>query len=113
MKALVFQNKVIEIKETDFPVSPEMKWVDVDDKVEVGFLYDGQDFTNPKQNLEITWQTIRAQRNQILLRSDWTQIGDSPLKDNKAWLDYRQSLRDITETFNSPTDVVWPEAPNA
>jgi hypothetical protein len=28
-----------------------------------------------------------------------------------AWKTYRQSLRDITDTYTSLDDVVWPEKP--
>jgi hypothetical protein len=46
MKALILNNKVVDIKENQFPVSNEMTWVECDNTVEVGFNYDGTTFTN-------------------------------------------------------------------
>jgi len=31
--------------------------------------------------------------------------------DKEAWATYRQTLRDIPQTFASPADVIWPTAP--
>jgi hypothetical protein len=61
----------------------------------------------------ITWEIIRAQRNEFLRQSDWTQLPDAPLtkEQNVAWKTYRQSLRDIPNTFSTPESVKWPEAP--
>lgn len=44
-------------------------------------------------------------RNQRLYETDWTQVADSPLSNEKKaqWAVYRQHLRDIT---NNPN---WPE----
>ena len=57
-KALIFENRVIEIAEKEFPVASEFRWVDLKDstKVEVGFNYDGQNFNNPLSLEEIKKQ---------------------------------------------------------
>ena len=54
------------------------------------------------------WNVIRAERNKLLIESDWTQLPDAPV-DAAAWATYRQALRDITEQAN-PFSIVWPEA---
>jgi hypothetical protein len=56
---------------------------------------------------------LRGMRNQMLTDTDWTQGADSPLTDSQktSWATYRQSLRDITDTYTSLDDVVWPEKP--
>jgi hypothetical protein len=61
----------------------------------------------------LTWDDIRLQRDSLLGASDWTQVADAPLTaaDRQAWADYRQALRDVPQDFDSPDDVVWPEAP--
>lgn len=60
-----------------------------------------------------TWEEIRAQRDQLLIQSDWTTLPDAQPKPNKeAWLTYRQTLRDITKTYSSPEAVVWPTKPS-
>lgn len=47
----------------------------------------------------------RDQRNELLRESDWTQLPDAPV-DQQRWAIYRQQLRDLDMT--SP---VWPEQP--
>jgi hypothetical protein len=55
------------------------------------------------------WPVIRAERNKLLVESDWTQLPDAPV-DAAAWATYRQALRDITTQAN-PFTIVWPESP--
>ena len=50
---------------------------------------------------------VRAQRDQLLSQSDWTQVADSPV-DKAAWATYRQALRDVPEQPGFPWNVVWP-----
>ena len=62
------------------------------------------------------WETIRLQRNELLNKSDWTQLNDSPLSDSKKqeWATYRQSLRDLPDTYqsvNNIADVIFPTMP--
>lgn len=54
---------------------------------------------------------IRLDRNTLLVKSDWTQMPDSPLsqEQKQAWADYRQALRDITT--QDIDNIVWPEKP--
>ena len=61
----------------------------------------------------LTWDTIRAQRNQLLAQSDWTQLADAPLtqEQKNAWAVYRQVLRDVPSSFATPEEVVWPTTP--
>lgn len=54
--------------------------------------------------------SVRAQRNQLLTESDWTQLNDSPV-DKAGWATYRQSLRDISAQDGFPWNVVWPAKP--
>lgn len=63
----------------------------------------------------ITWQRIRRKRDYLLTESDWTQVTDNGMDPALVaeWKSYRQSLRDITETFSAPDLVVWPVAPGA
>jgi hypothetical protein len=55
------------------------------------------------------WTVIRAERNALLVASDWTQVADAPV-DAVAWAVYRQALRDITEQTD-PFNIVWPIPP--
>ena len=56
---------------------------------------------------------LRLERNQKLADCDWvvvraTEMGEDVPADWKA---YRQDLRDITESYQSLEDVVWPTQP--
>jgi len=53
--------------------------------------------------LENSWATLRAERDSLLVSSDWTQGNDSPLSDGakSEWAIWRQKLRDIPETYAS------------
>jgi hypothetical protein len=57
------------------------------------------------------WNVIRAERNKLLVASDWTQLPDAPA-DAAAWATYRQALRDVTNQAN-PFTIVWPESPSS
>lgn len=60
--------------------------------------------------LDAAWQSIRATRDQLLKQSDWTQLAD--VASSPAWVIYRQTLRDITDIFESPELVIWPDKPS-
>jgi len=52
---------------------------------------------------------LREVRNQMLAETDWWVLPDNT--STQAQLDYRQALRDITNTYSSLDNVVWPEKP--
>tara|TARA_Y100000385_G_scaffold258402_1_gene286386 strand:- start:328 stop:582 length:255 start_codon:yes stop_codon:yes gene_type:complete len=66
---------------------------------------------------------LRIERDRLLAESDWTQMPDSPLTDSQktSWATYRQSLRDMTETYSTvpltdkgrmdETKITWPTKP--
>jgi hypothetical protein len=67
-------------------------------------------------NSEALYNIIRRQRDSNLYACDWTQLGDSPLTENKKqeWSVYRQELRDLPQNQPSLTsleEVVWPTPP--
>jgi len=53
---------------------------------------------------------VRAERNNMLKDSDWTQVADAPV-DKAAWATYRQALRDVTAQAGFPWTIIWPDAP--
>jgi hypothetical protein len=59
------------------------------------------------------WRKIRKQRNQLLKDSDYIMVSDAPITAEKKeeWETYRQSLRDIPQTFSNPDDVTYPDKP--
>ena len=58
------------------------------------------------------WVRIRRKRTRYLTETDWTQLPDSPLTNQKQteWQIYRQALRDITSQL-SPFSISWPTSP--
>ena len=52
---------------------------------------------------------IRQQRNKLLAETDWTANSDVTMTTEMA--NYRQALRDITNTYTSLDTVVWPTKP--
>ena len=67
----------------------------------------------PAEGTEITWDTIRAKRDQLIADSDWTMIPGATV-DQAAWAAYRQVLRDLPQTYaaTGPESVVWPVEPS-
>lgn len=61
----------------------------------------------------VKWEIVRHVRNQLLADCDWTQLPDADLTEQEvqAWRDYRQALRNITDSFNTPEQVQLPEKP--
>jgi hypothetical protein len=56
---------------------------------------------------------LRAERNAKLAETDWEIVMHKEKGTNipTALKTYRQALRDITDTYTSLDDVVWPEKP--
>lgn len=52
---------------------------------------------------------LREQRDILLKETDWWASSDLTM--TTAQTNYRQALRDITNTYSSPADVVWPTKP--
>ena len=76
------------------------------------------DYTDEeKENifLQNNLNSFRQERNDLLQKSDWTQVLDSPLSDSKKteWQTYRQALRDMPsqEGFD-PLNPTYPTEPS-
>lgn len=58
---------------------------------------------------------VRAERLLLLSDSDCYVLPDHPaqrsMETRAALWQYRKALRDLTNNFASPEDVVWPELP--
>jgi hypothetical protein len=46
MKALIFNNMVVDVAEQEFPVAPSLTWIDCPSDVKIGFSFDGSTFTD-------------------------------------------------------------------
>ena len=119
MKAAVLDGVVVDIHpENGYECHPSITWVDCDDKVKHGWTYDGKTFKSnePSFTAEEELDRLRAKRNAILQASDWVVIKEreegGTVKNFADWKEYRQKLRDITNTYKSLEDVKWPTAPS-
>jgi len=60
-------------------------------------------------------EDLRAVRGGMLSNSDWVVIKEreegGSVSNFADWKEYRQKLRDITNTYKSLEDVKWPEKP--
>ena len=52
---------------------------------------------------------LREERNKLIAETDWWASSDLDMPLERAV--YRQQLRDITKTYTSLDDVVWPDKP--
>ena len=59
---------------------------------------------------------LRIIRNDKLAETDWVEIKEreegGSVSNFADWKEYRQKLRDITNTYKSLEDVKWPTAPS-
>ena len=83
----------------------------------LGYLEDFPNSVSFEVPSELVYIALRTVRNDLLQRSDWTQMGDVRLSDNfKAlWATYRDDLRVLPGKYPglvSLGDVVWPKSPN-
>lgn len=60
-----------------------------------------------------SYAALRRDRNEMLMRSDWTQLPNSGLSEAKIaeWETYRQALRDLPETMTEDLEYTLPEVP--
>ena len=62
--------------------------------------------------LDQQWAIVRADRDQRLAETDWTQGSDVPNATKTKWQTYRQDLRDIPQKQTDPTNISWPTKPS-
>lgn len=118
---LVFDSLEIaeELKATIFSSHPNKEAITVINAEEEGCPGTGSvkinnawvDMLSPKI---VGWDWARSYREQLLKQSDWTQLPDCPLSNEKKqlWTTYRQQLRDITDSVDNPEDGVFPPDPD-
>ena len=60
------------------------------------------------------WQALRQVRDEMLRKTDWTQLADAQLSLSmkNQYKVYRQSLRDLPSVTVDPENPVWPEEPS-
>ncbi len=66
------------------------------------------------EEIPMTAEEARAQRDKLLAATDWTQVLDAPIDaaTREAYRAYRQAIRDIPEQEGFPGTITWPELPS-
>ena len=66
------------------------------------------------EDIPMTDEEARAQRDKLLADTDWTQVLDAPIDatTREAYRVYRQALRDIPEQECFPSTIIWPKLPS-
>jgi hypothetical protein len=61
---------------------------------------------------DVTWEQVRAERDQALADSDWRAVKDRTM--SQAWKDYRTALRDLPQDHDEANDAAdnWPVMPD-
>jgi hypothetical protein len=67
----------------------------------------------PDLPVENKWRLITQYCESLIDQCNWTQVSDSGLTfaQQTAWLNYRQALREVKETYATPEVVVLPDPP--
>lgn len=70
-------------------------------------IVDGEIVDKPVATPKISIDEIRYERNTLIAKTDWTQIPDAPLTDEKKaqYRAYRQALRDLPSKYDTITDI--------
>lgn len=61
---------------------------------------------------DASWDIVRIKRDELLKNTDWTMTPGATI-DQRAWSSYRQSLRDLPQTYvkYGLEKIVWPKMP--
>ena len=124
MKALIHNDKVVDIKEQSYEVHPSMSWIECPNDIRIGFFYDGKTFKSdeqtPEEIIKIRMIQLREIRDSLLSETDWTTISDNDL----SWLAKRKLKKYRKQLRNFPIDaekqlkenaycrIVWPTKPS-
>jgi len=98
MKALILNNIVVDLNESEFPVSPEMSWADCDDTVKVGYTYSNGTFTAP-ETVEIPYSIAR--------KNAYPSIGDQLDMIFRAGLggdEFQAAIQEVKDAHPKPTE---------
>lgn len=95
-----------------------MKHILDDDRILTTIMADGSERTLTEDEryslfeveVEHFKNELRIKRNQLLSETDHWAYQDTPDMSQEQ-IEYRQALRDITNTYSSLIDVVWPVKP--
>lgn len=124
MKALIHDDKVVDIKEQSYEVHPSMSWIECPNDIRIGFFYDGKAFKSDKQTpeeiIKIRMIQLREIRDSLLNKTDWITTSDNDLSwlAKRKWKKYRKQLRNFPIDAekqlkeNAYCEIVWPTKPS-
>ena len=101
MKALVHNGEVLQIELNEFPVHPSLEWVDVQEDVQIGWIYeDGQFYQPPALPVPVELD--------ILSTDVWTISADSSTVATVTYSDNTTVYFSVNETVHAvdPVDYV-------
>lgn len=86
-------------------------WSEANEEIAKREAYNGEVTV---EDIPMTDEEARAQRDKLLADTDWTQVLDAPIDaaTREAYRAYRQALRDIPEQKGFPAAITWPELPS-
>ena len=81
---------------------------DLPDLVEITRSQDESLITNDQW-----WAIARWWRTALLNESDWSQVSDNDLTEEKRleWRTYRETLRSLTDIYEDPEEIIFPDLP--
>jgi len=115
MKALIFQDKVVQLEENEFGVSKSLKWMNAPEGCNTGWLLKNGNLVAPEYKPAI--DQLRLIRNSKLAHVDWWAMSDLTMTEDQTA--YRKALRDLPATASPELDsdgqltgVTWPTKPD-
>lgn len=103
MKALIHNNKVVDISETTFEVHEDLIWVDADDTVKTGWKYIDGVFKQPEQP-KLSYVDLRIfeypQLSEFVDAYYWMQEGDDTKMD-----EYLDKVKAVKQKYPKVTDA--------
>jgi hypothetical protein len=85
MKALILDNKVVDVVSTQFAVSPEMTWMDCSDDCKAGWTLESGVLTAPPELPEKTYAEKRAREYRELNQLEMQY--DDQVNGTTTWVD--------------------------
>ena len=113
MKALVCDNKVVQLAEAEFEVHSSMSWMNAPNGCEHGWvLNEGQLEAPPSEVVteEELFVRLRAKRDLLLAQTDYLALSDATLSEEMRT--YRQAVRDLPDNTSDPANPTWPVKPS-
>lgn len=108
MKALIFQNKVVDITAQEFEVSPSMTWMDAPEGCETGWVLVNNQL-QPPPKIPFPPELTKAIAKEKIALTDWSVLPDVGITNVAEFESYRATLRDLIK--NPIADPVFPEEP--